>query len=99
MSEATSFWTLPEFWITLLIVIAVVSGFLIFRGAKLKELDFKSGGIDAKMSTHEPPMPEIKGNILKGKNNRIYNERGDTHIRDNTLEGVDQEIDVRQPKS
>ena len=55
-------------------------------------------GMNAEMNTHEPPMQEIKGNVLKGKKNVISTHRGDTHIRDNTLDGENQKIDVKNQK-
>lgn len=84
-----------NFWIAALIVAAVVGVAFIFRGSKMKRMKVKAGSIQAEMSTHTPPMQEIKGNVLKGRKNVIRTERGDTNIRDNTLDGNDQKIDVR----
>lgn len=101
MVEAATqpFWTSPGFATALVVAVAIVVIAIIFRGSKLKGMKVKATkqGIDAEMSTHEPPMQEIKGNVLKGENNQISTERGDTHIRDNTLEGKGEKIDVKNP--
>lgn len=97
-SATQSFWMGEAFWIALLIVVALVAVAFIYRGSKIKGMKFKGGGIAAEMSTHEPPMQEIKGNLLKGENNVIRTERGDTNIRDNTLQGKHQKIDAKNPK-
>lgn len=91
-------WTDSRLWLALFIVVGVVAVAFFFRGSKLKKIGIKGAGVEAQMETHEPPMQEIKGNVLKGKGNRIGTERGDTHIRDNTLDGEDLEIDAKQPK-
>jgi flagellar basal body-associated protein FliL len=88
----------PTVWIALVIVIAVVAFAFIFRGSKLKNIRLKGAGMEAQAETHEPPMQEITGNVLKGTGNRISTERGDTHIRDNTLDGENLDIDVKQPR-
>jgi hypothetical protein len=100
MSEQATqpFWMGAEFWTVLIVVVGVVAVAFIFRGSKLKGMKVKAGGINAEMHTHEPPMQEIKGNTLKGKGNAIRTERGDTNIRDNTLDGENQKIDVKNSK-
>jgi hypothetical protein len=100
MSEQATqpFWMGAEFWIALIVVLGLVAMAFIFRGSKLKGMKVKAGGINAEMHTHEPPMQEIKGNKLTGKGNTIRTERGDTHIRDNTLEGENQKIDAKNSK-
>jgi hypothetical protein len=92
------FWMGEAFWIALVIVLGLVAVAFIFRGSKLKGMKVKAGGLDAEMHTHEPPMQEIKGNKLKGKGHTIRTERGDTHIRDNALEGENQKIDAKNSK-
>ena len=96
--ETQAFWLSETFWIVLIIVLGLLGVAFIFRGSKLKGMKFKGGGINAEMNTHEPPMQEIKGNVLKGKKNVISTHRGDTHIRDNTLDGENQKIDVKNQK-
>jgi hypothetical protein len=87
--------------ITLIIAVALVIAVVLtvygLRGAKLKGLRVKAGreGVDAAVETHEPPMQEIRGNRLEGDRSKIRTERGDTHIRDNTLGGQGATIDVK----
>lgn len=82
----------------MLIVAGLVAVALIYRGTKMKGMKFRGGGISAEMSTHEPPMQEIKGNVLKGEKNAILTERDDMNIRDNTLQGKNQKIQAKNPK-
>jgi hypothetical protein len=92
------FWAGETFWIVLLIVVGLVAVAFIYRGSKLKRMRFKGGGIETELNTHEPPMQEIKGNVLQGENNVIKTERGDMNIRDNTLQGKDQKISAKHSK-
>lgn len=92
------FWMGETFWIVLLIVVGLVVVAFIYRGSTLRRIRFRGGGIETEMNTHEPSTQEIKGNVLKGKNNVIQTERGDTNICSNTLQGEGQKISAKHSK-